>query len=97
MFGPGTFVERVADDAMAPLVKAGDYVYIDPDEPAADGRLVAVRGGDGPGAGALVRRLAVEDGRRVLRAADPSWPDIEVTRENETMILGTAVMGGEAI
>ena len=43
MFGPETFIVRIADDAMAPRVRAGDYVWIDPDEPAVDGRLVAVR------------------------------------------------------
>ena len=97
MPGPETFVERVADDGMAPQVRAGYYVVIDPDESAVDGRLVAVRGQDGPHEGTLVRRLVVEDGRRVLRAANAGWPDIEVTDQNETMILGTAVLGGEAI
>ena len=43
MFGRETFIVRIAEDAMAPRVRAGDYVWIDPDEPAADGRLVAVR------------------------------------------------------
>ena len=43
MFGRETFIVRVAEDAMAPRVRAGDYVWIDPDEPAVDGRLVAVR------------------------------------------------------
>ena len=38
MFGRETFIVRVAEDAMAPRVRAGDYVWIDPDEPAADGR-----------------------------------------------------------
>ena len=45
MFGRETFIVRVAEDAMAPRVRAGDYVWVDPDEPAADGRLVAVRVG----------------------------------------------------
>ena len=43
MFGRRTFIVRVAEDAMAPRVHVGDYVWIDPDEPAADGHLVAVR------------------------------------------------------
>ena len=30
--------------------------------------------------------MAVENGRRVPRAAHPARPDIEVTRANETMI-----------
>ena len=38
-----TFIVRVAEDAMAPRVRAGDYVWVDPDEPASDGRFVAVR------------------------------------------------------
>ena len=31
--------------AMALRVRAGDHVWVDPDEPAADGRFVAVRDG----------------------------------------------------
>ena len=35
MFGRETFIvcvaERIAEDAMAPRVRAGDYVWIDPD------------------------------------------------------------------
>ena len=38
MFGRETFIVRVAEDAMAPRVRAGDYVWVDPDEPAAAGR-----------------------------------------------------------
>ena len=44
MFGRETFIVRVAEDAMVPRVRAGDYVWVDPDEPAADGRLVAITG-----------------------------------------------------
>ena len=43
MFGRETFIVRIAEDAMAPRGRAGDYVWVDPDEPAADGRLVTVR------------------------------------------------------
>ena len=38
MFGRETFIVRVADGAMAPRGRAGNYVWVDPDEPAADGR-----------------------------------------------------------
>ena len=31
MFGRETFIVRIADDAMAPRVRAGDYIWIDPD------------------------------------------------------------------
>jgi len=43
MFGPETFIVRIAEDAMAPRVRTGDYVWVDPDEPAVDGSIVAVR------------------------------------------------------
>ena len=42
MFGPETFIERIGDDALAPDLAEGHYAWIDPDEPARDGRLVAV-------------------------------------------------------
>lgn len=43
MSGRETYIVRIAEDAMVPRVRAGDYVRVDPDEPAADGRFVAVR------------------------------------------------------
>ena len=47
------------------------------------GRIVAVRA-EGPGSAAPVRRMGVESGRSVPRAADPSRRDVKVTRrENE--------------
>ena len=80
MFGRETFIVRIADDAMAPRVRAGDYIWIDPDEPAADGRLVAVR--DPARGGETVVRLLVErDGRRTLRALDERCPGAHHRRQ----------------
>ena len=59
MFGRETFIVRTAEDAMAPRVRAGDYVRADPDEPAADGRFVAVRD-PGRGGETVVRFLVAE-------------------------------------
>ena len=80
MFGRETFIVRVAEDAMAPRVRVGDYVWIVPDEvwivpdePAADGRLVAVRD-PGRGGETVVRLLVERDGRRLLRALDERCP-----------------------
>ena len=56
-----------------PLAAAGDFAYVDPKEPAAHGRVVAVRAG-GPGGATLVRLMAVECGRSGLRAANPAGP-----------------------
>lgn len=96
VFGRETFIERVADDALSPLAAAGDYVWIDPDEPAREGRLVAVWE-VGPGSATLVRRMAVEDGRRVLRALNPGWPERPIDQDNETMIRGVVVFVGRGV
>ena len=74
MFGPETFIVRVAEDAMAPRVRAGDYIWIDPDEPAVDGHFVAVRD-PGRGGETVVRLLVERDGRRILRALDERCPE----------------------
>ena len=96
MFGTETFVERVGDDALAPVASAGDFACVDPEEPAAHGRIVAVRA-HGPGSATLVRLMAVESARSVLRAANPGRPDMEVTRANETMIRAVVVFVGRAV
>ena len=57
---------------------------------------MAVRA-DGPGSATLVRLMAVENGRSVLRAANPGRPDMEVTRVNETTIRAVVVFVGRAV
>ena len=96
MFGPETFIVRIADDAMAPRVRAGDYIWIDPDEPAADGRLVAVRD-PARGGETVVRRLVERDGRRTLRALDERCPERTVDAGNETDIRGVVVFVGNTV
>ena len=93
-YGPETFVARMPDASMAPDLPRGWWAFVDPDEPMAPGLLLGV---DDPETGKVtVRRLVVEDGRRILRASDPAWPDIAVTRHNETLIRGTVVLIGRA-
>ena len=96
MHGRETFIVRAADGGAAPRVARGDYVWVDPDEPAADGRLVAVWA-NGPGAATIVRPMAVEDGRRVLCALDGISPDIVLDADNETMIRGVVVFVGRGV
>ena len=96
MFGRETFIVRVAEDAMAPRVCAGDYVWVDPDEPATDGRFVAVR--DPARGGETVVRILVErDGRRTLRALDERCPERTIDDGNETDIRGVVVFVGNTV
>ena len=85
MSGPETFVGRV-----------GDFSCIDPDEPAAHGRIVAVRA-DGPGSATPVWGMAVESSRSVLRAANSGRPELEVARTNETMSRAVVVFVGRTV
>ena len=91
MYGPETFVARAPDDSMAPRIERGDFVYVDPDEPAVDGSIVLF----GHGEAAVLRLLVVaEGGRRALRALGEGYPEIVVDADNETGIRGVAVLRG---
>ena len=85
MFGRETFIVRV-----------GDYACVDPDEPASDGNLVAVRD-PGRGGETVVRLLVERDGRRTLRALDERCPERTVDAGNETDIRGVVVLVGNAV
>jgi len=41
--------------------------------------------------------MAVENGRSVLRTANPGRPDMEMTRADETKIRAVAVFVGRAV
>ena len=76
------------------MARAGDYLYVDPDVTAVDGRVVLF----GHGADAVVRLLAVEaGGRRVLRNLREGYPEIVVDAGNETDIRGAVVFGGRKV
>ena len=81
---------------MAPRVRMGDYVRVDPDEPAAHGRLIALRD-PGRGGETVVRLLSERDGRRLLRALDERCPERTVDAGNETDIRGVVVLVGNTV
>ena len=72
------------------------YIWIDPDEPAVDGRLVAVRD-PARGGETVVRRLVERDGRRTLRALDERCPERTIDASNETDIRGVVVFVGNTV
>ncbi|MYE11808.1 MAG: S24 family peptidase [Gammaproteobacteria bacterium] len=92
---PDAVTLRLDDDALAPWLRRGEFVWADPDVVAAPGRVVAVRAADG--GGALVRLLVEEGGARVLRALRPGYPDLPYDDDAEGRLIGTVVFTGEAI
>ncbi len=95
MYGRDTFIVRADDDALAPRIRKGDYVYVDPDEPAVPGRLVAVW--DAVHAKTTVRLLVSSGGRDVLRVFDGSQSDEVLDASNETDIQGAVVFVGRRV
>ncbi|MDE0063673.1 MAG: hypothetical protein OXP09_16715 [Gammaproteobacteria bacterium] len=95
MYGRDTFIVRVDDEALAPQIRKGDYVYVDPDEPAVPGRFVAVW--DAVQAETTVRMLARSGGRDVLRVFDGSRSDEVLDASNETDIQGAVVFVGRRV
>ena len=93
MFGPETVLLRVADDALAPQFRSGDLVYVDPDEPAAPSRFVAVAG-DEPGTATV--GLVVER-RESWCVRGGARPEIVFGTEAETGILGVVVFWGRRV
>ena len=75
---------------------SGDFAYTEPDEPAVYRRMVAMWA-DGPGSATRVRPVAFESGWSVLRVANPSFLDIAVVRNGETMIRAVVVFVGRAV
>ena len=92
MYGPETFVVRVEGEAMAPRFQDGDYAWVDPDEPAADGCFVGVRVREaGP---VVIRQLGLDKGRLVVRTLNPPRLERTLVGEDETLIEGVAVFVG---
>ena len=73
----------------------GDYVRVDPDEPAAHGSLATVRD-LGRGGETVVRLLIERDGRRLLRALDERCPEHTVDAGNETDIRAVSRQASSA-
>ena len=94
-YGRDGFVIRMAGSSMEPFYRDGDFLYVDPDEPAADGRFVGVE--DAETGERTIRQYFESEGRRVLRAARGDWPEVVLDRETTTMILGVVVFEGRAV
>lgn len=93
--GPRYFVVRAVGETLAPQVRDGDHVQVDPDEPVTAGRAVAVRTGES--GRAVVLRVVEEDGRMLLRAAKTDVADRVLDFDVEAEILGVAVFAGREL
>ena len=72
----------------------GDFIYVATVLSARNGVHVAALL---PCGTVVVRRFAVEDGRRLLRALDPVWLEVALSRDKETMVLGAVAFVGRRV
>jgi SOS-response transcriptional repressor LexA len=96
--GERTFVYTVEGDAMRNpsdhrSLSAGDAVFVDPDAPLNDGRVVAAR----VGPDVVLRILHIEGSRRYLAALNPAWPAPLVEADSTVRIYGAAIYKGVAL
>jgi len=79
-----TYIVRVEGDSMAGEIHSGDRLIVDRSlEPRHGDVVIACLDGE-----MTVKRLIVEDGRRLLVADNPDYPPIELNGEQELLIWG---------
>jgi DNA polymerase V len=79
-----TYIVRVEGDSMAGEIHSGDRLIVDRSlEPRNRDVVVACIDGE-----MTVKRLLVEDGRRLLAADNPEYPPVEIDGDRELIIWG---------
>ena len=79
-----TFIVRVEGDSMSGEIHSGDRLIVDRSlEPRHRDVVVACVGGE-----MTVKRLLIEDGRRLLAADNPDYPAVELNGDEELIVWG---------
>ena len=79
-----TFIVRVEGDSMSGEIHSGDRLIVDRSlEPRHRDVVVACVGGE-----MTVKRLLIEDGRRLLVADNPAYPAVELNGDEELIVWG---------
>lgn len=93
--GPRTYILRVSgesnyDPAGPKSYADGDLIFVDPDKPADNGKMVVVRLEDDNTA--TFKRLLIEpDGSQLLKALNPDWRPRYMRVESEATICGVVI------
>lgn len=90
-----TFALKVHGISMEPRVKAGEIIFVDPEVEPVHGNLVVVRI-ESTGE-ATFKQLVVEDGKKMLKALNPDWPEKFITIKDDAIICGVVIFKGESM
>lgn len=92
--GPRTYCLTVRGQSMfnpegRPSYAEGDIIFVDPDRDANHGDRVIVRLDDQQEA--TFKQLLIEDGRKLLKALNPNWPDRYMPINGNATICGVVI------
>jgi len=91
----GSFVLRVKGQSMEPRFRDGEYIFIDPEMPADNGKFVVVRLEDTQEA--TFKQIIIEGGRTYLKALNPDWPTRIMEITQQAVVCGVVVFKGEFV
>jgi len=81
--------------SMEPPFQDGEYIFVDPDVAADNGKFVLVRLEDTQEA--AFKQLIIESGRMYLKALNPDWPTRIMEVTENAFIYGVVEFKGEII
>ena len=82
------YAVRTSSDAMTPLFHQGDTLIIDPDAKIKPNSYAAIRDTDNH---TIIRQVCDDNGRQVLQALNPEWPDRIVKMTDKHRICGVVI------
>ncbi|WP_435237456.1 LexA family protein [Psychromonas sp. PT13] len=90
-----TFLLKVQGMSMSPTFNEGEFIFVDPNVEAINGKYVVARLDDENEA--TFKQLIIEGGHKYLKAANPSWPTQIQPINGNCTIVGVVIFVGRAL
>lgn len=87
--GENTFAVRINGESMEPRFKHGEIIFCDPSQQAHNGDYVIAKLSDENQA--TFKQLVIEDGKNMLKAANPNWPQRYIPINGNCHIVGKVI------
>lgn len=87
--GENTFAVRINGESMAPKFQHGEIIFCDPSVQANSGDYVIAKLTDENQA--TFKQLVIEDGKHMLKALNPSWPQRYIPINGNCHIVGKVI------
>ncbi len=87
--GENTFAVRITGESMMPRFRHGEIIFCDPSKEAFNGDFVIAKLTDENQA--TFKQLVIEDGKRMLKALNPNWPQQYILINGNCHIVGKII------